>query len=153
MNPSDLGPLIFPTAGLGRVDPCRTAGRAGLPARPAGPIHPEDIADVAELALTTDTVDGETISLGGPQTLSFGDQVQTLGGLLERRIELREPTREQAAEQLRGHVPAPLVEAVLDYWSQLPGEQTEAARSVERITGRPGRTFRQWATEQLAMFR
>ncbi|MEU7146087.1 NAD(P)H-binding protein [Nocardia sp. NPDC046473] len=150
-----LRPGGFATMTLGWAESIR-AGRPVEQAYPHArldPIHPEDIADVAELALTTDTLDGETISLGGPQVLSFGDQVQTLGELLERRIELREPTREQAAEQLRGHVPAPLVEAVLDYWSQLPGKQTEAARSVERITGRPGRTFRQWATEHLAMFR
>jgi uncharacterized protein YbjT (DUF2867 family) len=77
-------------------------------------VHPEDIACAAELALTTDTLDGETISLGGPEALSFRDQVRTLGVLLDREIELCEPTREQAAEQMGSHVPAPFVEAVLD---------------------------------------
>jgi hypothetical protein len=40
--------------------------------------------------------------------------VRTLGVLLGREIELCAPTREQAAEQMGSHVPAPFVEAVLD---------------------------------------
>ena len=41
-------------------------------------IHPEDIADVAELALTSDRLDGETVTLGGPEVLSFRDQARIL---------------------------------------------------------------------------
>ncbi|GAA4536633.1 SDR family oxidoreductase [Amycolatopsis samaneae] len=149
-----LRPGGFATMTLGWAE----AVRAGRPVEQAYPdarldvIHPEDIADVAELALSTDTLDGETISLGGPAVLSFRDQLRTLAELLGRGIELRAATRAQAARQLGGHVPAPLVEAVLDYWARLPGE-SEATRSAERITGRPGRTFRQWAAENLTGFR
>ncbi|MFD2466384.1 NAD(P)H-binding protein [Amycolatopsis silviterrae] len=126
--------------------------RASRPVEQAYPdarldvIHPEDITDVAELALSTGTLDGETISLGGPELLSFRDQAKILAEVLGREIKLREPTRHEAVQQL----PTPLAEAILDYWAQLPGE---SARGVERITGRPGRTFRQWATENLAAFR
>jgi hypothetical protein len=56
--------------------------------------------------------------LGGLDVLSFRDQVRILAELLDREIDLREPTRAQAARQLGGHVPAPFVEAVLDYWAQ-----------------------------------
>jgi hypothetical protein len=77
--------------------------------------------------------------------LSFRDQVRTLSELLDREIELREPTRSQAAQQMGSHVPAPFVPAVLDYWAQSPGELIEATCCAERITGRPSRTFRQWA--------
>ncbi len=133
--------------------------RAGGPVEQAHPaarldvIHPEDIADVAELALTTSGSDGRDLSLGGPEVLSFRRQVGILGELLDRPIGIHEPTRERAAEQLRGHVPAPLVEAVLDYWSQLPCDPLAGERSAERITGRPARTFRQWADEHIGEFR
>lgn len=116
-------------------------------------IHPEDIADVAEQALTTDTLDGQTLSLGGPQMLSFRDQARTLGTLLDREIALSEASRERAITQLSSHVPAPFVESVLDYWDRISDGRTDPARSVERITGRPGRSFHQWADENLATFR
>ncbi|AGP58940.1 SDR family oxidoreductase [Streptomyces rapamycinicus] len=133
--------------------------RAGRPVEQAYPdarldvIHPDDIVDVAELALTGDRLDGETVSLGGPEVLSFRDQARILGQLLNRPVELREPTRERAAAHLSGHVPAPLVESVLDYWAALPTGHHEAARSTERLTGRPGRPFRRWAADNLDLFR
>lgn len=146
-----LRPGGFATMTLGWAESVRT----GRPVEQAYPdarldvIHPEDIADVAELALSTGELDGETLSLGGPEVLSFRDQARILAEVLGREIELREPSRDQAVQQLRGHVPAPLAEAIVDYWAHLPGER---ARSVERITGRPGRTFRQWAMEYVAAF-
>jgi uncharacterized protein YbjT (DUF2867 family) len=116
-------------------------------------IHPEDIADVAECALTDDDLEGLVLPLGGPEVLSFHQQRDTLASLLSRELDWREPSRDQAAEHLSRHAPLPLVDAILDYWSQLPRHHDEARRSVERITGRPGRTFRQWASERLDAFR
>jgi hypothetical protein len=85
--------------------------------------------------------------------LSFHQQRDTLASLLARELDWREPSREQAVQHLSRHAPLPLVDAILDYWSQLPRHHHEARRSVERITGRPGRTFRQWAGERLDAFR
>ncbi|BBX32760.1 NAD dependent epimerase/dehydratase [Mycolicibacterium mageritense DSM 44476 = CIP 104973] len=116
-------------------------------------IHPEDIADVAERALTDDDLEGLVLPLGGPEVLSFHQQRDTLASLLSRELDWREPNREQAVQHLSRHAPLPLVDAILDYWSQLPRHDHEARRSVERITGRPGRTFRQWASERLDAFR
>lgn len=116
-------------------------------------IHPEDIADVAELALVTNELDGSIIPLGGPELLTFREQLGVLGHLLGRDLEFREPSPEQAAAQLADHVPAPLIHAILDYWAHLPFDDDQATRSAERITGRPARTYRQWATEHLDSFR
>ncbi|MGI8817467.1 MAG: hypothetical protein ACR2G2_19885 [Pseudonocardia sp.] len=93
-----------------------------------------------------------SVSLGGPELLSFRDQVRTLAHLLGREIELRELSRERAAEQMARYLPAPFVEALLNYWSQGPTEPAKVQHSVERITGRSGRTFRRWAEENLAAF-
>ncbi|MDV3126496.1 NAD(P)H-binding protein [Mycobacterium sp. 21AC1] len=116
-------------------------------------IHPEDIADVAERALVTNELDGSIIPLGGPELLTFREQLSVLGHLLGRELEYREPSREQAAAQLADHAPAPLIDAILDYWAHLPFDGKKATRSAERITGRPARTYRQWATEHLDSFR
>jgi uncharacterized protein YbjT (DUF2867 family) len=116
-------------------------------------IHPEDIADAAECALIDDDLAGRVLPVGGPEVLSFRQQRDTLAGLLARELEWREPSREQAVQHLSRHAPPFLVDAILDYWSKLPRHHDEARRSVERITGRPGRTFRQWAGERLDAFR
>jgi uncharacterized protein YbjT (DUF2867 family) len=116
-------------------------------------IHPEDVADVAERALTDDDLEGLVLPLDGPEVLSFHQQRDTLASLLTRELDWREPSREQAVQHLSRHAPLPLVDAILDYWAQLPRHHDEARRSVERITGRPGRTFRQWAGERLDAFR
>ncbi len=116
-------------------------------------IHPEDIADAAERALTDGDLEGLVLPLGGPEVLSFHQQRDILATLLERDLDWREPSREQAVQHLSRHAPPPLVEAILDYWSQLPRHHNQARRSVERITGRPGRTFRQWVSERLDAFR
>ena len=116
-------------------------------------IHPEDIADVAECALTGDDLEGLVLPLGGPEVLSFHQQRDILASLLARELDWREPSRERAVQHLSRHAPLPLVDAILDYWSQLPRHHDEARRSIERITGRPGRTFRQWAGEHLDAFR
>ena len=116
-------------------------------------IHPEDIADAAECALTGDDLEGLVLPLGGPEVLSFHQQRDTLANLLARELDWREPSRERAVQHLSRHAPLPLVDAILDYWSQLPRHRDEARRSVERITGRPGRTFGQWAGERLDAFR
>ncbi|MFI5783704.1 NAD(P)H-binding protein [Nocardia sp. NPDC051570] len=116
-------------------------------------LHPADIVDVAELALTTGELDGATVPLGGPETLTFKDQADTLAELLGRKVELREPTRARMAEQMSSHIPPAFVDAVLNYWAQLSNDRTGPLRSAERFTGRAGRTFRQWATENLHSFR
>jgi uncharacterized protein YbjT (DUF2867 family) len=116
-------------------------------------IHPEDIVDAAECALVDDDLEGLVLPLGGPEVLSFHQLRDTLASLLAHGLDWRDPTREQAAQHLSRHAPLPLVDAILDYWSQLPRHHAEARRSVERITGRPGRPFRQWACERIDAFR
>lgn len=151
--------LLRPGAFAGNALAWATPIRTGQPVEQAypdartDPIHSEDIVDVAELAITTDTLDGQAISLGGPELLSFRDQVRILAELLDAPVELVELTRERAIEQMARHMPAPFVEALLDYWSQGTAEPAGAPHSVETITGRPGRTFRLWAEENLAAFR
>jgi hypothetical protein len=79
--------------------------------------------------------------------------VAILGELLGRPVEQREPTEEQARERMGEHMPAPIVTALLGYWSDAHQRPPAAQDSAARITGRPARTFRRWATDNLAAFR
>jgi len=150
-----LRPATFATMTLGWA----SFIRSGVPVEQASwearldIIHPEDIADVAQLALENDEFGGSIIGLGGPEMQSFNGYLRVLEGVLGRHLEYQEPSRERAAAQLADHVPKPLIHALLEYWERLPRHDGKANRSAERFTGRPGRTFHQWATSQLAFFR
>ncbi|MFJ9694853.1 SDR family oxidoreductase [Kitasatospora sp. NPDC101183] len=116
------------------------------------PIHEADIADVAVAALTGDTLIGKALTLTGPETLSFREQLGIIGELLGRDIPVRELGREEAAERFAGHVPAPILRSLLDQWEAAVDDPVLPSGVTEQITGRPGRTFRQWVTEELGAF-
>ncbi|HWN32847.1 MAG TPA: NAD(P)H-binding protein [Pseudonocardia sp.] len=149
-----LRPGAFASNALGWSHAIRAGGAVeqAYPDAHIAPIHPEDIVDVAELALTEHNLDGRAVALAGPESLSFRDQVAVLAELLGRPIELHELTREQAVERMGRYLPAPVVQSLLNYWSGALDGLAGAADSVQRITGRPGRTFRQWASQHLTAF-
>jgi uncharacterized protein YbjT (DUF2867 family) len=150
-----LRPGAFATNALvwsGRIRSGQPIEQAYPDAR-IGPIHPEDIVDVAALALRTDDLTGQAITLSGPEPLSFRDQLAILGELLDRPIEVRELTREQAYRRMTEHMPAPVVESLLNYWARALANPMSADDSATRITGRPARTFRTWAAEHLDAFK
>ena len=149
-----LRPGAFASNALGWSHAIRAGGpvEQAYPDARTAPIHPEDIVDVAELALAEHKLDGQAIALTGPEPLSFREQVAVLAELLGRPIELRELTREQAVERMGRYMPAPVVQSLLNYWSGALDGLASAVDPAERITGRPSRTFRQWASQHLTAF-
>ncbi|MFI6214389.1 NAD(P)H-binding protein [Nocardia brasiliensis] len=118
-------------------------------------IDPRDIAAVAAAALTTDAHLGRIYTLSGPQALSPGEQTAIIGEVLGRQLEFREIAPEQARQALLDHgVPAELADAIMALRATALASFTSVVHdSVERITGVPPRTFRQWATDHAAEFR
>ncbi|WP_338767053.1 NAD(P)H-binding protein [Nocardia vulneris] len=118
-------------------------------------IDPRDIAAVAVAALTTDAHLGQIYTLSGPQALSPGEQTAIIGEVLGRKLEFREIAPEQARQALLDHgVPTELADAIMALRATALASFTSVVHdSVERITGVPPRTFRQWATDHAAEFR
>lgn len=121
------------------------------PDAPMAPIHPEDIVDVAELALTSNDLAGQTITLGGPQSLSFREQLDIIAELLGHRIDIHELSREQAYQHMTQHMPEPIAQSLLNYWSAACHEAV-LTNTITPITGGLPRTFRDWAIEHLDAF-
>jgi uncharacterized protein YbjT (DUF2867 family) len=117
------------------------------------PIHERDIADVAVVALTTDRLDGAAPVLTGPAAITMGEQVAAIGRALGREITVREQTDEEARAHFRGFLPPHLADAILNAWRDSVGVPPNVSPEVERITGRPGRTFAQWALDHVADYR
>ncbi|GAA1588963.1 NAD(P)H-binding protein [Kribbella hippodromi] len=117
-------------------------------------VDPRDVAAVAAEALTSSAHDGRTYTLTGPELLSVPEQVAVLADVLGSALSVVDVPAEAYAEQLRA---AGLDEAVVSVavrgaeLIRSGGEQT-ITDDVERVLGRPARTFREWAETNRAAF-
>ncbi|WP_438487195.1 NAD(P)H-binding protein [Streptomyces sp. S186] len=116
------------------------------------PIHPEDIADIAVEALTGTSLTSRSVTLTGPDSLTFREQLAVLADTLGRRIPVEHITRAEAEQQMGRHLPAPMVTSLLDLWEAANHGPAAIADTTQTLLGRPARTFRQWARENAAAF-
>ncbi|MEV5545904.1 NAD(P)H-binding protein [Streptomyces sp. NPDC052309] len=116
-------------------------------------VHEGDIGAVAAVALTEEGHGGREYVITGPELLTVADKVAAIAGARGREISLVELTEEQAVAQWRaaGHT-----EEVIDFLLEAYGNTPEVGRTVvdtvEKVTGRPARTFAQWAAEHADAF-
>jgi uncharacterized protein YbjT (DUF2867 family) len=117
-------------------------------------IHVRDIAAVATLALTTSGHEGATYELTGGAALTTGQQVAILADVLGRPVKYVEEPQSAARDRMMRKYGWP-AEAV-DGFFALKRESAEHEHvvfdTVERLLGRPPRTFADWARENAAAF-
>ncbi|MFI9203092.1 NAD(P)H-binding protein [Streptomyces sp. NPDC053048] len=126
--------------------------RLAYPEAHSAVIHSEDIADIAVEALTGDSLTGRAVTLTGPESLTFRDQLAVIGSVLGREIPVEHITREEAEREMSAYVPAPVVSSLLNLWEATSGVPDTVADTTGTLLGRPARTFRQWARENAAAF-
>jgi uncharacterized protein YbjT (DUF2867 family) len=118
---------------------------------PTAPIHERDVAAVAVRALLEDGYEGKEYVLTGPESLSQREQVATIGGVIGRPLRLEEITPEEARRELP--FPAPALDMLLKAWAATIGYPALVTSTVEEVTGRPARTFRDWVSDHAVEFR
>lgn len=151
-----LRPTGFASNTLGWAEEVRTTGAVRAPlARLARPlIHEADMAAVAVRALTTDALLGARPVLTGPELVTQERQVALIGEAIGRPVRFEEIALDEAAEQMRAAgYPAELVEAILPGQARLLDDPEPVNDEVERITGTPARSFREWAVDHATDFR
>ncbi|MGA5067268.1 NAD(P)H-binding protein [Streptomyces exfoliatus] len=151
-----LRPTGFASNALGWAEEVRTTGAVRAPlARLARPlIHEADIAAVAVQALTTDALLGARPLLTGPELVTQERQVALIGEAIGRPVRFDEITLAEAVEKMKAAgYPAELVEAVLPVQAKMLANPEPVNDEVERITGTPARTFREWAMDHATDFR
>jgi uncharacterized protein YbjT (DUF2867 family) len=118
-------------------------------------VDPADIAAVAAQALTGAGQDGRTYPLTGPELLSAADQVEILGAALGRPLRVVDVPPERAkAAMVDSGMPAELADAVIASMAQAGTDHAMAVLpTVEQVTGRPARSFAEWADAHLEAFR
>jgi len=112
-------------------------------------------AAVAARALTGAGQGGKTYPLTGPELLSAADQVEILGAALRRPLRLVDvPPEEAKAAMVDSGMPAELADAVIASMAQAGTDHAMAVLpTVEQVTGRPARSFAEWADAHLGDFR
>ncbi|MFI0351922.1 NAD(P)H-binding protein [Actinomadura sp. 9N407] len=111
-----------------------------------GFVDADDIAAVAVHALTDATAPGPDLVITGPQALSYDDIAATISQVMGRPVRHRVLTYEQMRDRLATEIPEEFAAllARLDR-SIAEGAEDRVTRTVERVTGRPPRTFSDFA--------
>ncbi|WP_067813901.1 NAD(P)H-binding protein [Actinomadura kijaniata] len=148
-----LRPGAFAANALGWADQIRGNGVVRGPHARAHtvPIDERDIAAVAARALTGDDLVGTRPELSGPESLTFADQARIIGEAIGRPVTYEELSPE-AARAAMTYAPEPVVDALLTFWAEAVDRPQPVSSEVERITGRPARTFAEWAADHVRDF-
>jgi uncharacterized protein YbjT (DUF2867 family) len=114
---------------------------------------PADIAAVAARALTAPGHEGRVYELSGPDSLTAADRVAILGRALGRDLRFEAQTDEEARAEMSATTPARYVDAFFDFYAAGTLDESRVLPTVREVTGRPPRTFAQWAAAHAGAFR
>lgn len=117
-------------------------------------IDPADIAAVAATVLTTPGHEGHAYPLTGPQAHSPGEQVDILAEALGRPLHYVDVPPHTARQSLIAHgLPAEVADGIMAVRAAgLDASLSVIHPTVERITGVPARTFRDWVERHRGSF-
>ncbi|MGW0482692.1 SDR family oxidoreductase [Nonomuraea sp. NPDC003214] len=131
------------------------------------PVHERDVADVALKALLEDGHHGKAYDINGPELISLRDQVRAIADALGDEVGFEEVSPEEAREiYLRmGGFAAEAADFLLGF-TDYDGNPADPADSqdfdpsslgplptAQAVTGKPPRTFAQWARDRVEDFR
>ncbi|GAA2213727.1 NAD(P)H-binding protein [Nonomuraea monospora] len=121
---------------------------------PGAVVHEADIAAVAVAALVEEGHAGETYLLTGPEALTPEQRTRLIGAAIGRELRFEEQSEAEYRAAMRA---AGVGDELIEFGVQLGANPPQAGSvvlpTVEHVTGRPGRTFAEWATEHAAAFR
>lgn len=119
-----------------------------------GFVDADDIAAVAVHVLTEAQAPNTDLIITGPQALSYGDIAAVLTQVTGRTITHRRLTYEQMRDRLAADVPAEFA-ALLAGMDHAIAESAEdrTTDTVQRLTGRPPRSFRAFAEREMIRIR
>jgi uncharacterized protein YbjT (DUF2867 family) len=117
------------------------------------PIHEADLAEAAAAVLADPALSGRAYTLTGPESITYAGQIDILSRVTGQDITIRKVTREEWKAETAEYVPGPVADALLDWQRSNDGVPTGLTADLERLIGRPGRTFATWAQEHAAAFR
>jgi uncharacterized protein YbjT (DUF2867 family) len=130
------------------------------------PTHELDVADTAALALIEDGHAGKAYTIVGPEPLTHAEQLDRIAAAVGRELTFKDVTASEALAYYRGlggwaAANAPFLLGLVTYSNEETTPETEKQHdkaaveqhpTAESVTGRPGRTFAEWARDHAADF-
>jgi uncharacterized protein YbjT (DUF2867 family) len=116
-------------------------------------IDPADIAAVAATALLEDGHAGRVYTLSGPESLLPADRVRVLGEVLGRDLRFEAQPDDEAWTDMTARMPEAYVRAFFDFYVDGSLDESPVLPTVQDVTGRPPRTFADWARAHADAFR
>ena len=96
---------------------------------------------------------GQKISITGPQSLTHAQMVTTIGEVIGRPLRYDEISPPAAAGAMVAQgIPQAFVDAMMARYSREAGEPAPVTDVVEKILGRPARTYADWVADHAAAF-
>lgn len=119
----------------------------------SAPIDEGDIAAVAVKALLSDDLVGQKVPLTGPHSLTNAELVDIIGGILQRPLRYREIPTELVRQRFAGlGFPPEFGDAYVAMLSTTVDQPALVTHDVEKILGRPARSFAQWVVDHRSWF-
>ncbi|HEY0495234.1 MAG TPA: NAD(P)H-binding protein [Kutzneria sp.] len=119
---------------------------------PSAVIDPADIAAVAAKALVSAEHEGREYPVTGPEALRPGDRVRILAEALGRDLRYEAQPDDEARAEMLAQMPAEYVDAFFSFYSDGKLDETTVFPTVTEVTGRPPRTFADWARANAGRF-
>lgn len=119
----------------------------------SAPVDVRDVASAAARVLTDPDHDGGDYVLTGPDSLTHAQQVAIIGDVNGRTLRYDEMPPDEFRAITAQHAPVAIADMLLNAWSASVGIPAYITRSIEQVTGRPARTFREWAADHADAFR
>jgi uncharacterized protein YbjT (DUF2867 family) len=127
--------------------------RAPFPDVRVATIDPFDVAAVSARALTSKGHEGRSYRLSGPESLLPADRVAVLAEVLGRDLRFEGQSDAEARAEMSESMPAEYVDAFFSFFADGALDESQVLPTVEEITGRPPRSFEQWARTHADAFR
>ncbi|GAA4938234.1 NAD(P)H-binding protein [Streptomonospora halophila] len=114
-------------------------------------IHEADIAEVAVRALTESGHAGAAYEITGPAGITQAEQARIIGEELGAPVRVEAMTDDEAVRELtESGLPEEMARQILEAHARMVAHPEPATDTLERVTGAPPRTFRQWAADRVA---
>lgn len=115
-------------------------------------VDPYDIAAVVAVALTANDPAGQIYRVSGPEALKPAGQLHVLAERLRRDLRLEPLSNQAAREQMLATTPPEYADAFFSFYVDGTLDESQVLPTVQEVTGRPPRTFEQWADAHLDAF-
>ena len=117
-------------------------------------IDPRDVAEAAAMVLMTDAHAGETLTLSGPQAITYDQIAEILTRITGRPVAfIPVPDDAARATMVERGMPEWLAGNLVTLFRLLRGGAgAEVTDSFQRVVGRAPRTFAEWAADHASLF-